>query len=69
MIPVSVAPMMDWTDRHYRYFARRLTRRTLLYTEMSTATAIIFGDRERLLGFHPEEPSSDHWSCRGGDTW
>ncbi|TVR72938.1 MAG: tRNA dihydrouridine(20/20a) synthase DusA [Spirochaetaceae bacterium] len=55
MIPVSIAPMMDWTDRHYRYFARRLTRKALLYTEMITAAAILFGDRDRLLGFHPEE--------------
>ncbi len=55
MIPVSIAPMMDWTDRHYRYFARRLTRHTFLYTEMITASAIIHGDRDRLLAFHPDE--------------
>jgi len=55
MIPVSIAPMMDWTDRHYRYMMRRITRRTLLYTEMITGAAIIHGDRERLLAFHPEE--------------
>ncbi len=48
----AVAPMMEWTDRHCRYFHRRLTRRALLYTEMVTASAIIFGDRKRLLGFH-----------------
>jgi tRNA-dihydrouridine synthase A len=47
--------MMDWTDRHCRYFHRLLTRRALLYTEMITAEAIIHGDRERLLGFSPEE--------------
>jgi len=47
----SVAPMMDWTDRHCRAFHRTLTRRALLYTEMLTADAIIHGDRERLLGF------------------
>ncbi len=52
---LSVAPMMDWTDRHCRYFHRRFTRRTLLYTEMVTAAAVRRGDRERLLGFHPEE--------------
>jgi tRNA-dihydrouridine synthase A len=51
----SVAPMMDWTDRHCRYFHRLLSRKALLYTEMVTAEAIIHGDRERLLGFHPEE--------------
>ena len=53
--PVSIAPMMDWTDRHYRYFMRRITRRVLLYTEMITTGAIRFGDRDHLLGFHPDE--------------
>lgn len=52
---LSVAPMMAKTDRHFRYFMRRLTRRTLLYTEMITTGAIIHGDREHLLGFSPEE--------------
>jgi tRNA-dihydrouridine synthase A len=46
-----VAPLMDWTDRHCRAFHRTLTREALLYTEMVTADAIIYGDRERLLGF------------------
>ena len=43
--------MMDWTDRHCRFFHRQLTRRALLYTEMIIAEAVIHGDRERLLGF------------------
>src|SRR6202451_304085 len=47
----SVAPMMDWTDRHCRVFHRLLTRRARLYTEMVTADAVVFGPRERLLGF------------------
>jgi len=47
----SVAPMMDWTDRHCRVFHRRLTRRARLYTEMVTTGAVIHGDRRRLLGF------------------
>jgi tRNA-dihydrouridine synthase A len=47
--------MMDWTDRHCRYFHRLLTRRALLYTEMVTAEAVLHGDRGRLLGFSPEE--------------
>ncbi len=47
--------MMDWTDRHCRAFHRALTRRTLLYTEMLTADAIVHGDRARLLGFDPIE--------------
>jgi tRNA-dihydrouridine synthase A len=47
----SVAPMMDWTDRHCRVFHRLVTRRALLYTEMLTTGAIIHGDRVRLLGF------------------
>lgn len=51
----AVAPMMDWTDRHCRMFHRQLTRHALLYTEMVTADAVRFGDRERLVGFSPEE--------------
>ncbi|WP_439573902.1 tRNA dihydrouridine(20/20a) synthase DusA [Phreatobacter sp.] len=51
----SVAPMMDWTDRHCRFFHRGLTRHALLYTEMVTANAVIHGDRERLIGFDPAE--------------
>jgi tRNA-dihydrouridine synthase A len=50
-----VAPMMDWTDRHCRYFHRLLSARALLYTEMVTAEAVLHGDRGRLLGFSPEE--------------
>ncbi len=52
---VAVAPMMDWTDRHCRYFLRGFSRSVLLYTEMITAAAILHGDRKRLLGFDPEE--------------
>jgi tRNA-dihydrouridine synthase A len=51
----SVAPMMEWTDRHCRFFHRLLTRRTLLYTEMLTTGAIIHGDRARLVAFDPAE--------------
>ena len=51
----SVAPMMDWTDRHCRAFHRTLTRRARLYTEMVTADAVIHGPRARLLGFDPGE--------------
>ena len=47
----SVAPMMDWTDRHCRVFHRLLSRRARLYTEMVTADAVVFGPRERLIGF------------------
>jgi tRNA-dihydrouridine synthase A len=53
--PLSIAPMMDRTDRHFRYFMRQITRRTLLYTEMITTGAVIHGDRAKLLGFSPEE--------------
>lgn len=49
--PVSIAPMMDWTDRHYRYFMRQITRKTLLYTEMVTTGAILFGDKDRHLEY------------------
>jgi tRNA-dihydrouridine synthase A len=51
----SVAPMMDWTDRHCRAFHRTLTRRARLYTEMVTADAVIHGPRERLIGFDAAE--------------
>ena len=51
----SVAPMMDWTDRHCRVFHRLMTRRGRLYTEMLTTGAILHGHRQRLLGFDPSE--------------
>ncbi len=51
----SVAPMMDWTDRHCRVFHRLLSHRARLYTEMVTTGAIIHGDRQRLLGFDASE--------------
>jgi tRNA-dihydrouridine synthase A len=47
--------MMERTDRHFRYLMRQITRRTLLYTEMVTAAAILHGDRQKLLGFSPQE--------------
>jgi tRNA-dihydrouridine synthase A len=50
-----VAPMMEWTDRHCRFFHRLLTRRALLYTEMLTTGAVLHGDRSRLLRFDPAE--------------
>lgn len=52
---LSVAPMMEWTDRNCRAFHRVLSRGALLYTEMVTAQAVIHGDRDRLLGFAPAE--------------
>ena len=52
---LSVAPMMDWTDRHFRYFIRRLSRCVQLYSEMITAQAVVFGDTEKLLSFDPQE--------------
>ena len=51
----SVAPMMDWTDRHCRAFHRVLSRRARLYTEMVTTGAVLQGDRQRLLGFDTAE--------------
>jgi tRNA-dihydrouridine synthase A len=77
---LSVAPMMDWTDRHYRRFVRGLTRRTLLYTEMITAAAVLRGDRSRLLGFddaeHPlvlqlggDDPAALAEAARVGQAW
>jgi tRNA-dihydrouridine synthase A len=52
---LSIAPMMDWTDRHYRTFMRQITRHTLLYTEMVTTGAILFGNKPRHLDFSPQE--------------
>ena len=58
----AVAPMMEWTDRHCRYFLRLISKRTFLYTEMVTAEAVLHGDRERVLGFdaaeHPARASA-----------
>lgn len=51
----SVAPMMDWTDRHCRMFHRALSKDALLWTEMVTADAVIHGDRDRLIGFSDVE--------------
>jgi tRNA-dihydrouridine synthase A len=52
---LSVAPMMDWTDRHCRYFHRQMTRRAMLYTEMVTAAAILHGSADRLLAYGDAE--------------
>lgn len=52
---ICIAPMIDWTDRHYRYFMRTMTKHTRLYTEMITTGALLYGDAERFLHFHPEE--------------
>lgn len=51
----SIAPMMDWTTPHFRYLARILSRNALLYTEMVTTGALIHGDTERFLRYHPSE--------------
>lgn len=53
--PLSVAPMMDCTDRHYRFMMRHITRHTLLYTEMIPVNALLHGDCQRLLDFSPLE--------------
>lgn len=52
---IAVAPMLDWTDRHCRYFLRLLSRHTLLYAEMVTTGAVLRGNRERLLAYDPAE--------------
>src|SRR5262245_21290350 len=52
---IAVAPMMDWTDRHCRFFLRGFSHSALLYTEMIPAAAIMRGDRTRFLAFSPEE--------------
>ena len=55
MSPISVAPMMERTDRHCRYFLRQISRHVRLYSEMVTTAAVLHGGRERLLGFDPAE--------------
>jgi len=75
-----IAPMIDCTDRHARYFLRLFSRRMLLFTEMITTAAIEHGDRERLLGFDPSEhplalqlggadPSALAAAARVGEAW
>ncbi|MDG2395225.1 tRNA dihydrouridine(20/20a) synthase DusA [Candidatus Thioglobus sp.] len=54
-VKFSVAPMMDWTDRHCRYFYRLMSKHTQLWTEMVTAKAIIYGDKNRLLDYDAQE--------------
>ena len=51
----AIAPMMEWTDRHCRFFHRLLTRRALIYTEMITTGAVLHGDRARLLAYDAAE--------------
>jgi len=76
----SIAPMMDWTDRHCRYFHRLLTKRALLYTEMVVADALIYGDVARHLKFdvseHPvalqlggSDPAKMATAARIGEDW
>ena len=77
---LSVAPMLDWTDRYCRYFLRQITRHTLLYTEMITTGALIHGDTARFLDYHPDEhplalqlggsvPDELAACARLGDAW
>ncbi len=63
----SVAPMMEWTDRHCRAFHRAFTRHALLYSEMVTAGAVIHGDRARLIGFAPEHEGRVALQLGGND--
>ncbi|TVQ92434.1 MAG: tRNA dihydrouridine(20/20a) synthase DusA [Chromatiaceae bacterium] len=77
---LAVAPMLDWTDRHFRALARLLTRQTLLYTEMVTTGALRHGDQARHLRFDPVEhplalqlggadPDALAWCARLGEDW
>jgi tRNA-dihydrouridine synthase A len=77
---VSVAPMMDWTDRHCRIFHRQITKHTWLYTEMVTTGALLYGDVTRHLDFNDEEhpvalqlggsePADLAQSARLGEKW
>jgi tRNA-dihydrouridine synthase A len=64
---LSVAPMMDWTDRHFRVLHRLLSRRALLYTEMVVASAVVRGDADRLLRFSPEREGAVALQLGGSD--
>ena len=77
---LSVAPMMDWTDRHCRVFHREISKHTWLYTEMVTTGALVYGDVERHLRFNEEEhpvalqlggsdPADLATSARLGEKW
>ena len=67
---IAVAPMLDWTDRHCRFFLRLLTRHTLLYTEMVTTGAVLRGDRQRFLSHAPaEHPLALNWAAAIRPSW
>ena len=65
---VSVAPMMDCTDRHERYFLRLISKNVLLYTEMIVSEAIDRGDKKKLLSFNLKEKESQENSEIKEDT-
>ncbi len=52
---ISIAPMLDWTDRHFRYFLRQITKHAVFYTEMTAMPAILLGDRKKLIGYDEVE--------------
>ncbi len=52
---ISIAPMLDWTDRHFRFFLRQITKRAVFYSEMIAVPAILLGDRDKLLSFDETE--------------
>ena len=65
----SIAPMLDWTDRHCRYFLRLLSRNTLLYTEMVTTGAIIHGKGDYLAYSEEEHPVALATISRSPNNW
>ncbi|MCP3868875.1 MAG: tRNA dihydrouridine(20/20a) synthase DusA [Gammaproteobacteria bacterium] len=77
---LAVAPMLDWSDRYFRFFMRLISPSALLYSEMVTTGALLHGDRQRLLGLDPSEhplalqlggsnPSDLARCCRIGEQW
>lgn len=52
---ISIAPMLDWTDRHFRFFLRQITKRAVFYSEMVAAPAILLGNKDKLLSYNKEE--------------
>ena len=52
---ISIAPMLDWTDRHFRYFLRQITKKAVFYTEMTAMPAILLGNKDKLIGYDEVE--------------
>ena len=67
---LSVAPMLDWTDRHYRFMTRQITHNAWLYSEMVNSGAVVYGDKDRFLSFNEgEQPVALQLGAQIHMTW